>query len=329
MSIDGVSGFVGSYLIKDLHNNNLTIGCYDCTEELFNGYKYIKGDITDPEYLKTIINNSDVYFQIAALSSMDSALSLKDYILTNALSPYLSSRINKTMILVTISTIAVNDIDQSACNDWIDRFITYYENMQLNNISSSYLSKTLNNYMFYNPPPIIKEYQYYGFSKLLMEKLLEASSKTRTGKIFIFRSALVVGDGIHNRQGNAVVKSIMDTIFDYKNEYDVWNRINYYTSVQKMKEMILHVVRHDKQFSNYEILDVGWVEMNQHDFIKLIFKKIGHTLPCIKLVENSSFSRKVSMHVDDRVKNLYPTESDIEFGISEMINNYQNMRVIK
>ena len=157
-----------------------------------------------------------------------------------------------------------------------------------------------------------------------MEKLLESSSKTRNGKIFVFKSALIVGDGINNRQGNAVVKSIMDTIFNYKKEYDVWNRMNYFTSVQKLKEMMLYVVEEEKQFKNFEIFDAGWVEMNQHDFVRLILKRIGHDIPTLKLIESSSFERKVYAKTDARVKNFYPTKLDIEFGINEMINNYRN-----
>lgn len=321
--IDGANGFVGSSLLKDLQNFNPTVGCYDCNDEISN--KQLDGDIRDPKYLKSMLKDSKLYFQFAALSSMESSYTLQDYILTNAISPYLASRINKSTTMVVISTIAVNDIEQNEyTNKWIERFKLYVTSIDINSITKARLARTLDEFILHNPIPQFKEYQYYGFSKLLMEKLLSFSSKDRQGKIFIFRSALIVGDGIHNRKGKAVVKSIMDTAFNYQSHYEVWNRTNYFTSIQKFKKMMLYVVNTEGTFGQFEILDAGWVTMKQHDFVKLLFKRLDYNVAGLKLVNNSKFHRNVSMRIDDRVKQFYPNEADIEMAINDMVVNYRS-----
>lgn len=326
VTIDGINGFVGSYLIKHLNHNQVTAGCYDCNEDFLSNVAILKGNIRDPLYLKSILDGSQIYFQIAALSSMESTHTLEDYILTNALAPYLASRINQDLTIVTISTIAVNDIEQDVnLNNWIYKFVSHVNSMDINALTMQDTSNNINDFIIQNPLPKIKEYQYYGFSKLLMEKLLLSSSEKRNGKVYIFRSALIVGDGINNRKGNVVVKSIMDTIFNLRAEYDVWNRINYFTSIHKLKDMILHVTSENEQFGKFEIFDAGWVVMEQHDFAKLILKQINHKVTALRLVKNSKFERKVSMRIDNRLQKFYPNELDIELAINDMIMNYEQI----
>lgn len=327
IAIDGVNGFVGSSLISNLREQNIRIGCYHCTGELFEGKKYFKGNIYDPKHLNKFLENVTIYYQMAALASVEPKNSLEEYILTNSIGPYIASRLNKSMTLVSMSTILVNDVEENeAVNIWLEKLMLHFSYLENDfyNITSSSLSKDLSSFINSNPVPKIKSYQYYGLSKLLLEKLLQKSSLTRSGIIVVIRPALVIGDNIHKRQGSSVVKSIMDSIFIGKDKYEVWNRTNYFTPIHKLKEMILYISNHKQLFEKFEIFDAGWVAMNQHDFARLILQSIPNKGDMLELVANTGFERKISMRTDIRLQKYYPDMSDVDQSIMEMTKTYRD-----
>ena len=189
IAIDGANGFVGSSLINDMiEENHLRIGCYNCPTEVFKEYNYYDGNICDQEYLTKFLASVDIYFQMAAIASVEPKNSLQEYILTNSLAPYIASRVNRSMIMVTMSTIAVCDVDQIAGMElWVEQFVRYftaYESM-ISTMPQSLLKQKLGNYLVSSPPPYIKGNQYYGLSKLLLEKLLSDFFLIRNNSFYL------------------------------------------------------------------------------------------------------------------------------------------------
>ena len=326
IAIDGINGFVGSSLIKNLDRSNLKIGCHNCANVSTTTEQYFSGNLYNPVYLKQFLKSVDLYYQMAGIASIEPRNSLEEYILTNSIGPYLASRINKSMTIMTLSTVAIYDVEQNeATNNWVAKFMAHYAVMgdNITNLSENYITKNLAGFISINPPPKLQPKQYYCLSKLLLEKLLRNSSLSRNGNIYLIRPALIIGDEIKNRRGISVVKNIMDAIFNKQRKYEVWNRPNCYTPINKLKEMMLYITNSNNSFKKFEIFDAGCVTMNQHDFVNKLLSELRDKSSNITLVNHSGFDRKIVMQNDDRLTKFYPALNDVNQAIKDMIVRYQ------
>ncbi len=329
IAIDGVSGFVGSSLLNNMHKDNLHIGCFDCNEEFVAGQKYYKGNIYDPVYLTKFLDNANIYYQIAALSSIETDNSLEEYILTNSIGPYIASRINKSMTFITLSTIAIQDVPQNEDIDrWAKKLVVHFANLLEYNftyITESSLTKELELFISLNPPPRLERYQYYGISKILLEMFMQESSHTRVGHTVVVRSALIIGDAICNRKENSIVKNIMNALFVNNNTYEVWDRKNYFTPIHKLKEMLIYIANNTDKFAKFETLNAGWVSIHQHDFVRLLLKITPDKNSRLRLVDYTNFQRDVAMVFDDRLLKYYPNMTDVVNSIFAMVAEYSSI----
>jgi hypothetical protein len=326
IAVDGLSGFVGASLARDFKDTNLKLGCHQCVERLDIEPQILVGSIYDPVYLRTFLKDVTIYYQVAAISSVIPKNSLEEYILTNSIGPYLASRINKSMTMVGLSTIAIRDIEQDqSINNWVGKFTQHFADIdyESSNLSGKYLIKNLANFMTLYPPPQLQPKQYYGLSKLLLENLLRKSAQTRSGNIYLIRPAVVIGDDIKQRRGNSVVKNIMDAIFLEQNKYEVWNRQNCFIPITKLKQMMSYVVNTRGIFAKFETFDAGCVVMNQHAFVNKILNKISYKGDHIVMVSHSDFERDIVMLKDERLSKYYPNVADIDDAIEDMISKYK------
>jgi len=327
IAIDGANGYVGSVLYTELEHKNVRLGYKSIPINSNQQSRVFAADIRDPQSSKEFLKEVDIYYQMAAITSVQPSSDLMDYILTNAIGPYLSSRINKSMHMVSMSSIAVYDVDMTEkANVWIDKFRDYIHKRisEPKDFTAAEIVKVVSQYMRYNKAPDMKSIQYYGFSKIIMEALLNDSAMDRDGNIYVIRCGFLIGANIRNRQGSSVAKNIMDTIFSKDRHYDVWNRSNYYTPVHKLKEMIFYLTGHPEYFSKHEILDSGYVIMSQHEYVKQIMSKRPNAFETgINLVEKSNFTREVRVTIDDRLKEYYPNCEDVDHAIEEMIAFYR------
>ena len=125
IAVDGVSGFVGSSFLNDLKGHeHLRVSCHDCAEKPLGNFEYFKGSNFDPQDLAPFLKGADVFFQIGAIASVEPRCSLRTYLLTNAISGYLASRVNQSMTLVSISSMAATDVNITAdLESSIQRFV--------------------------------------------------------------------------------------------------------------------------------------------------------------------------------------------------------------
>lgn len=324
IAVDGASGFMGSELVRILPKKDIHIGIRRVSKFHHHGDIYI-GNTFDPVYLKKILNNVEIFYQMASIVAVRPQNTLNEYILTNSVGPYLASRINKNMSMLSFSSIAIYDVVQTAeLKIWIDRFVQHYSKVDCNLYTSQAdVQRDLDDFMANSNLPEVSLNQYYGLSKLLLEKLLEMSSKTRTGHLYLIRPALIVGEDMRQRSGNNVLKDLMDAIFFSRQTYEVWNRLVYYTPSKNLTRMMLYITQTPGIFGKYEVFDSGWVPMQQHDFVYKLFSEIKSTPPNIKLVNFSGFDRKVELHEDARVKQFYPQLADVNQAIIDMVAKYQ------
>lgn len=330
IALDGVSGFVGYELLQDLSTDNLRIGCHNCDKKIVGTHSYIQGTISDPNYLKKLTQNLDVYLQMAAISSVESDEPLKEYIVVNSLGPYIASRLNKSMLLLSFSTIATADIAQDEqLNAWINSFVIHFTNSNTNVevLSALSLSKNLDKFLYNNPPPSVNKNQYYSLSKILSEKLLQQSATARDGKIIMIRPALIIGGDITRRRGKSVIKNILDAIYFDQKTYEVWNRTNWFTPLHKLKAMILYIINNTEQFAAFEIFDSGFVTLSQHDLVTKLISTAKRNSTSLILLNNSPFSRTVAMSQDERLVNFYPVPTDIDRSVQEMVSYYKNLNL--
>lgn len=324
IAVDGASGFMGTSLIREFSGDDLHIGVSKALEKYKHKNNVYVGNISDPVYLTKFLKDVDVYYQMASITSVFPQDTLNQYILTNSIGPYFASRVNKDMCMLSLSSIAIYDVTQSAeLQLWIEKFVQHYSAIEYSaGLSQADVQHDFDNFMAVNPPPNIPPKQYYGLSKLLLEKLLAESAKSRAGNIYLIRPALIVGEDIRNRSGDGVLKDLMNAIFVSHQNYEVWNRLVYCTPTHKIKAMMLFVTSPKNSFAKYEVFDAGWVPMQQHDFVNKMFIAIKSQPSNIKLVSYSGFDRIVVLHEDERVKQFYPQLEDVDQAIDEMVGKY-------
>jgi hypothetical protein len=325
IAIDGYSGFVGSSLANDFEASNLKIGCHQCVAQSAVNPQIFVGDNYDPVYLRLFLKDVVTYYQVAAIASVEAKNTLEEYILSNSIGPYISSRINKSMTIIGLSTIAIRDVDRNQfVDDWIDNFVTNFSVISDDSdyLTKGYLIRKLRTFMALHPLPQLKPNQYYGLSKLLLEKLLKETAQTRSGNIYMIRPSLVIGDDIKKRRGISMVKNIMDAVFN-NTKYQVWNRTNCFTPINKLKAMMHYVANTSGVFAKFEIFDSGCVAMNQHIFVNKILAEINYTNDNIELVSHSGFERNAVMLEDARLSQYYPTATDIDNAVKDMICKYR------
>lgn len=325
IAIDGASGFMGAALICEFPNDDLHIGIRQAREKLkYKDNVYI-GNLFDPVYLNKFLKDVDVFYQMASIASVIPHRSLNDYIITNSIGPYLASRVNKSMSMLSFSSIAIYDVTQTPeLQLWIAKIVQHFGAMEYNNsLTKTEVQYEFDNFIAVNPPPNIAPKQYYGLSKLLLEKLLEVSAKSRTGHIYLIRPALIVGDDMRNRSGDGMLKDLMNAVFVTQQDYEVWNRLVYYSPSKNIKAMMLFITDTRNSFTNYEVFDAGWVPMQQHDFVHKLFNAIKATPANVKFVSFTGFDRSVEIHEDARVKQFYPTHEDVDQAIADMVIKYQ------
>ena len=100
------------YTSCDLASENLILGMHRYSGKGSPASNVFVGNIYNPAYLKTFLKNVEIYYQMAAITSINSQHTLEEYILTNSIAPYLASRVNKSMTVIAISSIAINDVDE-------------------------------------------------------------------------------------------------------------------------------------------------------------------------------------------------------------------------
>ena len=329
VAIDGVSGFVGSSFLSELQAEaQVKATCFDCLAKPLGDFEYFEGSNYDPSHLVSFLDGVDLFYQLGALASVEPRFTLQQYILTNALSGYLGSRINKSMTLVVASSIAVTDVkvDQDL-EQWIQKFLLRftYSDQQMRDLSLTSITEDLDNFIANFPPPNLKETLYYGLSKLLLERILFKSSQDRSGSIFLVRPALIIGENIHFRQGSSVVKSIMDAL-STELTYELWNRNNCFTPVHRLKSLMKFLGSNEHLFSRFEVLDSGCVPLNHHDLGNLILKKMENAkTDHLKYVEYSNFDRELITQYDHRVREFYPNLKDVNDSIDVMVKTYKIM----
>ena len=79
--------------------------------------------------------------------------------------------------------------------------VSEYSDQQIQNLKVAVEIDELDRFLESYPPPQMKSSLYYGLSKLLLERLLLASSKDRKGKILLVRPALIVGENTGGSPG--------------------------------------------------------------------------------------------------------------------------------
>lgn len=327
VAVDGVSGFVGSSLINDIQGNNLRVGIHSNIVTIRPDAQIFVGNLYDSAYLKNFLKDVDLYYQMAAIASVEPHHSLQEYILTNSIGAYLASRINKSMTLIAMSTVCINDLDRSADIDlWSEKFIFYISSMNDNiiNLSEYDLKSKLENFISLHPLPQLHPRQYYGFSKLLLEKLLYQSGRSRNGNIYLIKPAMIIGDDLSKRRGDSVAKNIMEAIFNKRTNYEIWDRTNYYTPIAKLKAMMLYIPNANVKFAKFEIFDSGAVAINQHDFVKMLLQELNVSSPNLLFVSSTGFNRTVMMQKDTRLNNYYPSMYDVNLAIKDMVRRYKS-----
>lgn len=325
IAVDGITGFVAPILIKNLPESNLKLGLHSYHGRRTLPSNIYVGDTYNPAYLKKFLKDVNIYYQMAAISSVNAKHTLEDYILTNSIAPYLASRINKSMTMIVMSSIAINDIaENDAINTWLGKFITHVRaTVDKQPLTEEVIKSELHTFMVSNPPPKLNRNQYYGFSKYLLEKLLFKSTRTRTGHIYIIRPALIIGGDQRTHRGDAIVKNVLAAMFDDEQYYEVWNRINYYTPINKLTGLMFYLANSADEFAKFGIFDAGCVPMHQHAFVKKLCN-VGHKRAHnIEFSENSKFDREVMMFKDVRLEQFYPEQPDIDEAMLEMIRAYE------
>lgn len=326
IAIDGAGGFVGKYLSKNLTDQPaaLRLG-YHKEPSTVNEQAFV-GNIYSPEYLKNFLKGVDIYYQVAAIAGAVPGVSLEEYILTNSIAPYLASRINKSMTMITISSIYVHDVDENdAVQSWAKKFVAHMSTVtaDLPQLTTEKLRSNLHEYLLAHPVPELRQAEFYGFSKLLSEKLLFKSARSRKGNIYVVRSASIIGDDMRQKKDIASVKKILYALFESDNKLEVWNNTAHYSPIAKLRDLLFYIANSQDEFPKFEIFDSGWVVMPQHDFVHKLFA-VSHQQPRnIRLINESDTHRKVVMIQNDKVSQFYPKLEDIDQAINEMVDKYQ------
>ena len=324
IAVDGAAGYMGTSLIKDIETSNLRLGYHRAIDDTKNKPNVFIGKIYDSLYLENFLRDVEVYYQMAAISSVFPDNTIEEYILTNSLGPYLASRINVSMTMLSFSTIAVYDIQRDEKMDaWIKDFVFHFDSKYKSaSTSAELLEGELYSFVSKNDLPELKPKQYYGFSKILLEALLRKSAEDRSGNIYIIRCGMIIGEDIRMRRGNSVVKNILQAMFEGKDEYEVWNRVNYYTPASKIKSLMLYTINNTENFKSFEIFDSGYIAMQQHEFVRRLMAKANSEYGSVKLVDTTLFKREAHMNKDDRILSYYPVLEDVDQSISDMLKHY-------
>ena len=325
VAIDGVSGFVGSSLLKDLDPKDLRVSCFACNEKPAGDFKYFVGVNYRAFDLQPLLDGVSTFYQIGAIASIEARVPLHQYLLVNSLGSFLASRINLSMTLVVLSSTTAADLEiYPELETWMNHFVEFFSNffaIKADVLIETEISPELEKYLNKNPIHKLRPHEYYGFSKLLLEKLLLKSSETRSGKIFVVRPALIVGPGIQKRQGSSVLKSIMDAIFN-KIPYELWNRNNCFTPLNKLKQLLIFLGRNQSLESKFEVFDAGCVLMKHHDLGEFVLKLSKESGESLNFIPDSHFERKFFTKRDPRVSEFLPSVEDLHEELIEMVNSY-------
>lgn len=327
VAIDGASGFVGKYLTKSFTDQSSTLRLGFHKQPAIVNEQVFVGEIYDPEYLKSFLKGVDVYYQVAAIAGTMTDQSLESYILTNSIAPYLASRINKSMTMISVSSIAIHDVDEDdAIQSWAKKFVAHMATVtaDVSKLTSDKIIADLRAYLRDHPAPELRLPEYYSFSKLLSEKLLFKSARSRKGNIYVVRPGLIIGDDIRNKKANTLLRNILYALFENDNRIDVYNNTNHYSPMANLKNMLFYIANSQDEFPKFEIFDAGWVAMPQHDFVQKLFSASHQHPRNIRLIDESNFQRKVVMFQNDKVSQFYPKLDDIDQAIDEMVDKYQD-----
>ena len=139
-------------------------------------------------------------------------------------------------------------------NHWLAKFIVHVRAiLDTKPLTEEGIAQNLHAFMLTTPPPKLNPWQYYGFSKLLLEKLLFKSARSRIGHIYIIRPALIIGGDQRLHRGNSIIKNMLATLFANNQHYDVWSRTNYYTPINKLKAMMYYLAESEDEFAKFGI----------------------------------------------------------------------------
>lgn len=314
IAIDGANGYVGTALLRDLNNANPRLGLHHT------------GSIYDPNFLKTFLKDVTVYYQFAAIAAVAPKHTLEEYLLTNSLGPFIASRINKDMTMLSLSSVRIYDVAHNDDLDhWIKKFVMHFGAMdcRASDVTVATISNNLAAYLAANPLPKLDPLEYYGLSKILMEKLLRKSARTRNGGTYIIRAGVIIGDDIRNQRSSSGVQRIMRAL-NGEIRYDVWNKENHYTPLAKLKAMMMYVVNSPDKFAKFGIFDSGSVTLQQHEFVKKICAGIPKQAVKLRLVEHTDQEQPMVMYKDKRVAQFYPEAADVDQAIAEMLATYKS-----